>query len=131
MKIETVNLIYIMILNHFNNTIYTFSPHIFNYLRAHFKFFVAPLKPVDSNYQFLLKNMKKLFILFIVIIVSQRLSSQRITGIYTDFDYRGQGYWHANGSVIDTHTPPPNSDQPSNSHLLLAFAGQQLPILQE
>lgn len=59
-----------------------------------------------------------LFILFLL----QNISAQRITGIYTDFNYQNQGFWYANGNTTaDNPDPGPSPDMPSNSHHLLAF----------
>ncbi|MGE9311539.1 SdrD B-like domain-containing protein [Niabella sp. CJ426] len=58
-------------------------------------------------------NKKISFLAFLVLLISQHLFSQAITGIYTDFNYNGQGYWHGTAS---------NSPGiPNNSHNLLAF----------
>ncbi|MGN7787091.1 SdrD B-like domain-containing protein [Niabella sp. 22666] len=43
------------------------------------------------------------------------LQAQRITGVYTTFNYNGTGYWHGTGPSTDV------ANQPGDSHDVLAF----------
>lgn len=52
---------------------------------------------------------------FCALLITQMVSSQRITGVYTNFNYNGTGYWHGTGASADI------SNQPDNSHDVLAF----------
>ncbi|GAB3426548.1 SdrD B-like domain-containing protein [Niabella aquatica] len=61
------------------------------------------------------------FIALFSLFFLQNILAQRITGIYTDFNYQNNGYWYANGSLDESSSQPATSDQPSNSHHLLAF----------
>jgi len=52
---------------------------------------------------------------------AQATLAQRVTAIYTDFNYQNQGFWHANGVLDENSGQPATPNQPSNSHHLLAF----------
>ncbi|MFT3901905.1 MAG: SdrD B-like domain-containing protein [Niabella sp.] len=65
---------------------------------------------------------KTVSIALLSLFFAQATLAQRITGIYTDFNYQNRGYWYANGNTTaDNPDPGPSPNMPSNSHHLLAF----------
>lgn len=56
-----------------------------------------------------------LLLLSIFLSATFSLQAQRITGVYTTFNYNGSGYWHGTGPSTDV------ANQPNDSHDVLAF----------
>lgn len=60
-------------------------------------------------------NNKRLLLALLACLLLSGIRAQRVSGIYTSFDYNGTGYWHSTGPAAGT------ANQPGNSHDLLAF----------